>query len=157
MAQHNMAAYLRAATETAYSNLVNDLAALGEDKAAGTPHEALRPAIKLVAECGAVNGLLATLVATGQAAMPTPEESAAFYAGIATSDQALAALQDGTQKLYAAIEATAPDAWEDTVPTPFGPWTRAAAAGFAALHMMYHDGQLNSAHLLHGDTEMHWG
>ncbi len=156
MAQHDMAAYLRATTGTAYNNLVNDLSALDEDKAAGTPHDALRPALLLVAECASVNGLLASLVATGQAAMPSPEESAAFYAGITTQDRALAALKDGTEKLYAAIDGTAPDAWDDTVPTPFGPWTRAAAAGFAALHMMYHDGQLNAVHLLHGDTEMHW-
>ena len=156
MAELTLAAYLRTATEVAYSNLVNDLKALDEDKAAGSPHEALRPAITLVAECGSVNGLLATLISTGQASMPTPEQSAAFYGAITTQEAALAALQEGTQRLYAAIDGTAPDTWNDTVPTPFGPWTRAAAAGFAALHMMYHDGQLNSVHLLHGDTEMHW-
>jgi hypothetical protein len=156
MAQHNMNAYLRSTTETAYNNLVNDLSAMDETQAAGTPHEALRPTIKLVAECGSVNTLLASLVATGQATMPTPEEREAFYAGITTQQAALAVLEDGTQKLYAAIAAAAPDTWDDSISGPFGPWTRAAAAGFAALHMMYHDGQLNSVHLLHGDTEMHW-
>ena len=156
MTEFNLAAYLHAATETAYNNLVNDLSAMDEDKAVASPHDALRPAIKLVAECGSVNGLLATLVATGQATMPSPEQSAAFYESITTPQAALAVLEEGTQKLYAAIDAAAPDTWSDMVPTPFGPWTRAAAAGFAALHMMYHDGQLNSAHLLHGDTEMHW-
>ena len=149
-----MAAHFWATTETAYNNLVNDLLAMDADKVAGTPHDALRPAIKIVAECASVNGLLRTLVATGQAAMPTPEQSTAFYAGITTQESALAALQDGMQKLSAAIDATALEAWDNTVPTPFGPWTR--AAGFAALHMMYHDGQLNSVHLLHGDKEMHW-
>ncbi len=156
MAELTLAAYLRTATEVAYNNLVNDLNALEEDKAAGTPHEALRPAIKVVAECGSVNGLLAALVATGTATMPTPEQREAFYASITTRDAALAVLQDGTEKLYAAIEATAPDTWGDSVPGPFAPWTRAAAAGLAARHMMYHDGQINYVHLLHGDTEMHW-
>ena len=156
MTDFNLAAYLHTATETAYNNLVNDLSAMDAEKAVGSPHDALRPAIKLVAECGAVNGLLATLVATGQAAMPSPEQSAAFYESITTPEAALAALEEGTQTLYAAIDAAAPDTWDDTVPGPFGPWTRATAAGFAALHMMYHDGQLNSVHLLHGDTEMHW-
>ncbi len=156
MAELNFAAHLHTATETAYNNLVNDLGAMDEDKAAGSPHEALRPVIKLVAECGAVNGLLATLVATGHATMPTPDQSAAFYESITTPEAAMAVLDEGTQKLYAAIDGTAPDTWGNTIPGPFGPWTRAAAAGFAALHMMYHDGQLNSVHLLHGDTEMHW-
>ena len=156
MAHHNMAAYLRGMTERAYNNMVNDLSAMDADKAAGTPHESLRPTIKMVAECGSVNGLLASLVATGQANRPTPEEREAFYAGITTQQEALAVLHDGTEKLYAAIDAASPDAWDDTVSGPFGPWTRATAAGFAALHMMYHDGQLNAVHLLHGDTEMHW-
>lgn len=156
MAEFNLAAHLHAATETAYNNLVNDLSAMDEDKAAGTPHDALRPAIKLVAECGTVNGLLATLISTGEATMPTSEQSAAFYAGITTPESALAVLQEGTQNLLAAIDGMAPETWGDTLIGPFGPWTRAAAAGFASLHMMYHDGQLNTAHLLHGDTEMHW-
>lgn len=156
MAKLRSNAHLRRSTETAYNNLVNDITALDEDKAAGTPHEALRPTIKLVAECGSVNGRLAALVATGQATRPTPEEEDAFFASITTRDEALAVLKDGTEKLYAAIEATAPDTWGDSVPGPFAPWTRAAAAGLAATHMMYHDGQLNYVHLLHGDTEMHW-
>jgi hypothetical protein len=156
MAELNLNAHLRQTTETAYNNLVNDISALDEDKAAGSPNPALRPAIKLLAECGSVNGLLASLVATGQAEQPAPEQREAFYASITTRAEALAVLEDGTQKLYAAIDATAAETWGDTISGPFGPWSRLSAAGFAALHMMYHDGQLNSVHLLHGDTEMHW-
>ena len=156
MAELTLAAHLRTATETAYNNLVNDLNATEEDKAVGTPHEALRPSIKLIAECGSVNGLLAALVTAGTAAMPTPEQREAFFASVTTRDEALAVLKDGTEKLYTAIGATSPDTWGDILQTPLGPQTRAAAAGLAAMHMMYHDGQLNSVHLLHGDTEMHW-
>ena len=156
MAELDLNAHLHRITETAYSNLVNDISALDENKAVGSPDPALRPAIKLVAECGSVNGLLATLVGTGQASMPTAEEREVFYASITTRAEALAVLETETQKLYTAIDATAAETWGDTVPGPFGPWTRLAAANFAALHMMYHDGQLNSVHLLHGDTEMHW-
>ncbi len=156
MAELNLAAHLRGATQMAYNNLVNDLNALDEDKATGSTDSALRPAIKLVAECGAVNGMLAALVATGQSATRTPEERAAYYDTITTRADALASLEDGTQKLYAAIDGIAPDQWADPVAGPFGPWDRMAAAGFAALHMMYHDGQLNTIHLQHGDAEMHW-
>ena len=156
MTELNLNAHLRLTTETACSKLVNDISALDEDKAAGSPDPALRPAIKLLAECGSVNGLLATLVATGQAEMPTPEQREAFYASITTRAEALTVLQDGTAKLYAAIDATPAETWGDTISGPFGPWTRLSAAEFAALHMMYHDGQVNSVHLLHGDTEMHW-
>ncbi len=156
MAELDLAAHLRATTEGAYKRLVNDLNALDEDKATGSPDAGTRPAIKMIAECGAVNGFVANLVTTGQISMPSAGEREAFYATITTRAQALAVLKDGTQKLYAAFDATAPDRWGDTVPGPFGEWSRLSAAGFAAMHMMYHDGQLNYLHLLHGDTEMHW-
>lgn len=156
MAELDLAAHLRAATESAYQKLVNDLNALDEDKASASPNAALRPAIKVVAECGAVNGMLAELLATGAASMPSPEEQAAYYAAITTRIEALAALDTGTQKLYAAIDGVLPDRWGETVQTVLGPMTLLEAAGFAAQHMMYHDGQLNYVHLLHGDNEMHW-
>ena len=157
MAELDLAAHLRTTTEWAYNNLVNDLNALDEDKAAASVDEVTRPAVKMVAECGSVNGLLASLISTGTAAMPTPEQREAFYDAIKTRADALAALEDGTQKLYAAIDALPTDQWGEIVQTPFGPWTKARAASLAAQHAMYHDGQLNSLHLRHGDTEMHWG
>jgi hypothetical protein len=156
MAELDLGAHLRATTERAYHNLVNDLNALDEEKASGSPNAALRPAIKVVAECGAVNGTLAELLTAGTATMPSPDERAAYFASITTRAEALASLDAGTQKLYAAIDGVAPDRWGETVQTMLGQMTLLTAAGFAALHMMYHDGQLNSLHLLHGDTEMHW-
>ncbi len=156
MAELDLAAHLRATTAQAYNNLVNDLNALDEEKASGVTNEALRPAIKVVAECGSVNGMLADLVMTGTATRPSPEERTSYDAGITTRAEALAALDAGTQKLYAAIDGVAPDRWGETVQTPLGPMTVLGAAGFAAQHMMYHDGQINYVHLLHGDTEMHW-
>ena len=156
MPEVNINADLRATTERAYNNLVNDLNALDEDKAAGTPDAAIRPAIKVVAECASVNGLLASLITTGTAAMGSPEEREAYYASITTRAEALAELETGTQKLYEAIASITPDRWGETVPTPLGTMTIMGAAGFAALHMMYHDGQINYLHMLHGDTEMHW-
>jgi len=156
MAELNLAAHLRATTERAYNNLVNDLNALDEEKASGSPNVALRPAIKVVAECGAVNGTLAELLTAGTATMPSPDERAAYFATITTRAAALAELEKGTQKLYAAIDGVTADRWGEVVPTMLGPMTLASAAGMAGLHMMYHDGQINSLHLLHGDTEMHW-
>jgi len=156
MAEVNISADLRATIERAYNNLVNDLNALDEDKAVGTPNTALRPAIKVVAECASVNGLLASLITTGAVSMGSPEEREAYYASITTRAVALAELETGTQKLYEAIAAITPDRWGETVQTPLGPMTVMGAAGFGALHMMYHDGQINYVHMLHGDTEMHW-
>jgi hypothetical protein len=156
MAELDLGAHLRATTDRAYNNLVNDLNALDEERASGSPNAALRPAIKVVAECGVVNGTLAELLKAGSAATPSPDERAAYFASITTRAEALAELEKGTQKLYAAIDGVTADRWGETVQTMLGPMTLLTAAGFAAQHMMYHDGQLNYIHLLHGDTEMHW-
>jgi hypothetical protein len=156
MAELNLREHLRLTTETAYKKLVNDLNALDESQASGSPSPAVRPAVKIVAECGSVNAALANVVATGEFSRPTPEERAALYASVTTRAEALSVLEAGTQTMYAAIDGTSPERWGDTVAGPFGPWTRLAAAGYAALHMAYHDGQLNYVHLLHGDAEMHW-
>ena len=84
------------------------------------------------------------------------EQQEAYYAGITTRAEALTALEAGTQKLYAAIDGVAADRWGEVVETFFGPRTLLATASIASMHMMYHDGQLNSLHLRHGDAEMHW-
>jgi len=156
MAALDLAVHLHATTDFAHKSLVNDLNALSEEQATGSPNPALRAAIKLVAECGSVNGLLASLIAGEAAARPTPEQREAYFAGITTRAEAIAALDAGTQKLKAAIDALPTEKWGETVPTPLGEMTKLGAASFAATHMMYHDGQLNQVHLLHGDTEMHW-
>lgn len=156
MAELDLGATVRGGAAWAYQNLVNDLNALDEDKATGSPNAATRPAIKIVAECAAVNRMVASLLTTGTRPTPTPEQREAYYASITTRAEALAALESGTQEFYAAVSGVSAEQWGETVETPFGSWTRLATAGIAAMHMMYHDGQLNSLHLLHGDTEMHW-
>ena len=156
MAELNLAEQVRASTAWAYGNLVNDLNALEEDKATGSLDSGARPAIKLVAECGAVNKIIAGLLTTGEMSRSSPEQQEAYYAGITTRAEALTALDLGTQELYAAIDGIAADRWGEIVETFFGPRTLLATANIASMHMMYHDGQLNSLHLRHGDTEMHW-
>jgi len=66
-------------------------------------------------------------------------------------------LETGTEKLRDAINARPSDTWGDACVNILGmPSTLFSVAEGAALHMMYHDGQLNYLHTVHGDTEMHW-
>ncbi len=69
----------------------------------------------------------------------------------------MSVLDPRTQQLRDAIDARSPDTWGEVCESPFGgPTTVFSMAEFAFLHMMYHDGQLNYLHTLHGDTQMHW-
>lgn len=156
MAALNPNAHLREATERTYRNLVNDLSALDEDKANAPAAAGTRDAVKLVAECAAVNGMLAGFLSTGMIASPTDADREAFFASMTTRQAALDILEQNTTALLNAIDATAADHWGDPAEWFFGPSTVFSLAEFASLHMMYHDGQLNFLHTLHGDTAMHW-
>ena len=152
----NPRAHLRGVTERAHSLLVKDLNALAEDKANETPGGVTRPAIEFVVECGGINMLIGALLAGEDAKRPAPEERKAFYATFTTREQALAFLETQTQGLLTALDNLDENALGDTIDGPLGPMTRFGLAEVPAMHMMYHDGQLNYLHALHGDSEMHW-
>ncbi len=138
-------------------NLASDLNALSEEQASVGPSAGTRSAISVVAECASVNSSLAEFVATGTFPSRSPEQRAAFYAGITTRTEALSALEASIQTLRDAIDACPPEKWGEPATDIFGtPTTVFGITNFASMHMMYHDGQLNYLHTLHGDPEMHW-
>jgi hypothetical protein len=152
----NPCAHLRTVTERAQSLLVKDLDALAEDKASTTPGGVTRSAIEFVVECGAVNGAIATLLTTGEMNRPDPEQRKAFFASFTTREQAQAFLEKQTQELLTTLDGLDENTLGDMVDGPIGPMTRFALAEVPYMHMMYHDGQLNYLHALHGDDQMHW-
>ncbi len=156
MASLNPHAHLRANTERAHSLLVKDLNALAEEKASVCPGGLARPAIEFVVECGGVNMMVAALLTGGDFSRRSPEESKAFYATFTSREQALAFLELQTQLLLTTLDGLDESTLGDMIDGPIGPMTRFALAELPAMHMMYHDGQLNYLHALHGDDQMHW-
>ena len=100
--------------------------------------------------------MIGALLAGEDVKRPGPEERKAFYASFTTREQALAFLEQQTQGLLKSIDNLDENTLGDTIDGPIGPMTRFALAELPAMHMMYHDGQLNYLHALHGDSEMHW-
>jgi hypothetical protein len=151
--------HLRNQTERGHRLLVNDLQALAAEKHNVGPGGSARPAIHIVAECAAVNQMIAGYLRTGtRAPRPTPEEREAHLSAFDTTDKALNYLRDATEELLGAIAMLDESTLGEMSDQPLGrPMTRFAVAELPAFHMMYHDGQLNYIHTLHGDTEMHWG
>ncbi len=151
-------ALLRAPLEFAARVLGNDLNALPEEQALAHPGGTSRPAVAVVAECAAVNGLIATLLTTGEMRRPSPEEREAYYAKFTSREAATSALRAETARLLSAIDALPEARWGEPITGLIGqPSTLLETTGFAALHMMYHDGQINLLQAMHGDSEMHWG
>ncbi len=92
-------ATLHAALDFTHKNLVNDLTALSEEQAGSGPSTDTRSAVSIVAECAAVNGMLAGFLSTNEFAMPTPEQRAAYFASITTREQAISALESACSRV----------------------------------------------------------
>ena len=149
-------AHLKGFTHTAHQFLIKDMNAVEENQACVCPGGVAKPAIKVVAECAAVNGMVAAMLSGGDAKRPSPEERDAYYASFTTREAVLTELEQKTQSLYAAIDGLDENTLGEMVEGPIGPMTRFGMAELPAMHMMYHDGQINYIQALNGDGEVHW-
>ena len=157
MATLDVRAQLRGTTEFTHGLIVKDLNAVGDAQASASPGGVARNAVQIAAECAAINGMVAGFLTTGEFIRASKEEQAAYYAAHETKEAVLATLEKQTQTLLTAIDGMDEATMGDIIPeTPLGPMSRFAIAQLPAMHMMYHDGQLNYIHTLHGDDKMHW-
>jgi hypothetical protein len=138
--------------------MISDLKAIPETQLRVSPGGCARDALNLVAECAMVNGFVARFLQTGSFERPPAEDRQAHLASFDTADKALGYLEQETNALIAAIEGVDESTFGDVIEnTPLGrPMTRFAIAQLPAMHMMYHDGQLNYIQTLYGDDKMHW-
>jgi uncharacterized damage-inducible protein DinB len=145
-------------TRSAQTMMSNDLKAIPQEQLCVSPGGCARDALNLVAECAMVNGFVSRFLQTGSFERPPAEDRQAHLASFDTAEKALSYLEQETNHLVAAIEAVDENTLGDVIETtPLGrPMTRFAIAQLPAVHMMYHDGQLNYIQTLHGDDKMHW-
>jgi len=157
MTDFDLKSHLRGFTERTYAMLVNDLKAVPV-KAQNVGVSGIgRSPLNIVAECAATNGMIAKFLSGVEAQRPAPEERAKLLASFDTAEKALAYLESETNTLYAAIDGLDVATLSEMSDKPFGrPMSKFAIAEVPALHMFYHDGQLNYIQSLLGDTEMHW-
>jgi hypothetical protein len=151
----NLNAFVHSTIERFSDYLAKDLSALSEESAAREAHDGFRPAIKIVAHCGMMYRGVTALLQTGSMPAVSDEQRAAFLASITSREQALEVFQGATKELLEVVDAFPAERWGEPVEGFFGP-TMLAAATLASLHTMYHDGQLNHMHIMHGDKDMHW-
>lgn len=158
MADLQPRAHLRAFIELAHRRLAADLRATPEDKANVSPGGDARSALHIVAECATVNGQIAAYLTTGTPPSLSREEREAHLRSFDTAEKALAYLDQETAKLLEAVDALDESTLGDEVSREVmgRPISRFALAELPAAHMMYHDGQINYIHTLHGDRQIHW-
>ena len=116
-----------------------------------------RNALSMMAEVIGFNYLVAKVLTGENASFPTPEERDAFAATINSKEAAKAGLDASVANLSAAIEGISNDDWMTKIMAPWGmEISKAHMCAWAALHMSYHDGQINLLQILNGDHEVHW-
>jgi hypothetical protein len=160
MSSFDPIAHLKEFARGAANLLSSDLKAISAAQQDACPGGSARPALDVVAECAMVNGRVAHFILHGEAPpRPSSEEREALLASYDSQQKALAFLEGETAKLVGALDGLdAARLGETTDEIFFGrPMTLFQIAEMPAVHMMYHDGQLNYIQALHGDTEMHWG
>ncbi|HZT41350.1 MAG TPA: DinB family protein [Chthonomonadaceae bacterium] len=153
----SLTSYLQESTKRTQRLLANDLKALATEKHTACPGGEARTPVNIVAECAAVNGFIAEYLTTGKAERPPREQREAFLSTFDTAEKALAYLEEQTQRLVDALGNLDVNTLGDMVEGPMGLVPKLALAQLPAMHMMYHDGQLNYIQTLYGDKEMHWG
>jgi uncharacterized damage-inducible protein DinB len=152
----DLKAHLRDATVRAHRLLTNDLKALDHTTCLQCPSEKARSAVHIVAECAAVNGMIATYLETGEFNRPSPEEREAHLSSFHTPEKVLDYLDHETHRLLAVFETLDLETLSEPCNVLGRPMTRFALAELPIGHMMYHDGQINYIQTLYGDTDMHW-
>ena len=148
--------HLKEFTQRTKAFLVNDLKAIPAEKQNTCPGGCAHTALYMVAECAAVNSMIAKTLRGEEVNRPPQAEREAFLKSFDSETKALAFLEQETENLLAAIDTLDENTLAERVQTPIGERSRYGLAEIPAFHMGYHDGQLNYIHTLHDDHEMHW-
>jgi hypothetical protein len=142
--------------ETAYL-YGKDLDATPDDLCSGCDAEKGRSILAFTAETIGFNFLIASHIAGTPKSFPSEDERAEIAAKFGSKAAAKAGLEESVNALTAAIQSVEASDWMTKVTAPWGAEvTKAHLASWAALHTMYHDGQMNLIQVQNGDTEVHW-
>ena len=148
-------AFVTTSIERFSTYFTKDLLAISEENATKESEGGLTSPIHLVGHCAGLYIGITALLKTGSMPQFSDEDRAAFLAKITNREEAVKAFDSAKAELLKAVEEFPSDNWHEPVEGFFGP-TKLAAASFAFVHTMYHDGQLNHLHLIDGDKQMHW-
>ena len=152
----DLKSYSKQNLEDARDRYLEDLAALPDTAFDQSPGGEARSPAHFTYEIVCVNRRLATRL-RGEDPGPfnpslwetTPDE----YRGLALASQAFS---NSTEEFLEALESIPVEEMEREIQTPSGSTTPFDLAMFCAMHINYHDGQLNYIQSLHGDVDIHW-
>lgn len=150
-------AITRQAMEETGSRMVQDLAAIPEDKVALSPGGNARKVCDFVYEVAFINRRMAARLRGESLRLLESEGWVVAPEEYRSKELLLEELQGSVTELLAAYDTHGPAGFDHVISTPFGESTVFEAASFVTRHISYHDAQLNYVQAFFGDLEMHWG
>ena len=135
-----------------------DLQAMSDEQLALRPGGQARSALDYTFEVTVVNNRLANSLADkpndpwpfGDAWAECPPE-------LANKEAILAAFRQSAESVQSALAAVDDTSLAETITVNGNETSKARMATLAAVHMMYHCGQMNLIQAMNGDDEVHWG
>lgn len=133
-----------------------DLGAMDEAHLREKPCGTGRAALDFTYETAFVNRMIADRIGgRTPAEWPWGDEWATAPEGYG-KEQGIADLQASADAIVAELEKVESEKMAERFEVDGRPTSVFERANFAALHMMYHDAQLNYCQAMKGDLEMHW-
>jgi len=148
--------FVRKFLEGALDRYRKDLAAIPEEKFAGCPGGAARSAADFTVECTSINLHMAGLL-RGETPAPLPRgEWTRATPELQEKTLCLQEFETAASQLIDAFDALAEEDLGKPVGGQFSSMSHIELAHFAAVHINYHDGQLNYIQAFLGDDAIHW-
>lgn len=136
--------------------MLSDLKAMSHEQLALQPGGGARAAYDYVHEVSVVNMRIAAVL-RGEEPGPWPYEGWVTAPEDQRTPEAAASSIDAcSQAVIDALGDFPAERLNEEMQRPSGPTTARKMADLVAVHMMYHDGQLNLVQAMTGDQEVHW-
>lgn len=149
--------HLARGLEQASEYYLADLEAMSQDQLARKPGGQARSALDYTFEVLTVNNRLAnSLAGVANGPWPFGDGWAECPKELADKAAMMAAFKSSTDGVRAAFDKIDPGSLATPVTINGNETSKARMATLAAVHMMYHCGQLNLIQAMDGDEEVHW-
>lgn len=156
MSQLDLKEYAINGVRGAAKKFCEDLEAMDESHLSECPGGTARAILDFAYETCFVNRMIADrLAGRTPAEWPWNDNWAKAPEGYA-KEQAIADLRNSAEAILSELEKADADKFLDRIEVDGRQTSIFERANFAAMHMMYHDGQINYCQAMKGDLEMHW-
>ena len=153
---HPVKDYVTERLQRAKKAYIDDLEAMSDEQIMNSPGGSARKPVDITYEVILVNKMI-TKRLKGEEPDAWPSEGwITAPEDFSNKEEIVKQFAASVDEVAAQIESRSEDQMLEPIETPNGPSSALKMGSFSAMHIAYHDGQLNYVQSLSGDMEMHW-